>query len=146
MNSRIRYVPVLLAMLACVPAMAAAPSTRTTSKPETAQQLRMATCSEQNKGRKGADYRIAQSACLKGEIAVPFKARTSQQQRMTQCSALNKGRKGADYKTAQSACLKGDAPVGAKTPQQRMAQCAMENKGKKGADYTAAQSACLKKS
>jgi hypothetical protein len=66
----------------------------------------MATCSAQNKGKKGADYKAAQSACLKAQAAAPATAKTTQQQRMAACSAQNKGRKGADYKAAQSACLK----------------------------------------
>lgn len=106
-NPRIRFVPLMLAALACAPAFAAAPAATTSAKPQTAQQQRMSSCSAQNKGKKGADYKTAQSACLKGQSpATASNAKTPQQQRMAQCSAQNKGKKGADYKAAQSACLK----------------------------------------
>jgi hypothetical protein len=106
MNLRIRLVPLLFAALACAPAFAASP-TAATAKPQTAQQQRMSSCSALNKGKKGADYKAAQSSCLKGHsAAAPGKVLTPQQQRMAQCSAQNKGKKGAEYKAAQSACLK----------------------------------------
>lgn len=105
MSIRTRVVPLLLAAIIAVPAFAAP-----TSKAPTAQQQRMAQCSAQNKGKKGADFRASQSACLKGGNAVAgTSARATPQQRMARCSAQNKGRKGADYKAAQSACLKGNA-------------------------------------
>jgi hypothetical protein len=104
MKLRLQFVPVMLAALACAPAFAAAPATASAKAP-TAQQSRMATCSAQNKGKKGADYKAAQSACLKGQASAPVTAKTSQQ-RMAACSAQNKGKKGAEYKAAQSACLK----------------------------------------
>jgi hypothetical protein len=72
----------------------------------TPQQERMKTCSAQNKGKKGDDYKSAQSACLKGETPVAA-APVTQQQKMAMCSKQNKGKKGDDYKNAQSACLKG---------------------------------------
>ena len=149
MNLRNRLAPLLLAAMVCAPAFAAAPAMHpSVAKPQTAQQQRMATCSAQNKGKKGADYMTAQRACLKSEVAASSNVRTAQQQRMANCSAQNKGKKGADYKTAQSSCLKGGtaAPAKVETSQQeRMAQCSALNKGKKGADFKAAQSACLKK-
>jgi len=96
----------MLAALACAPVFAAAPATAPATKAPTAQQSRMATCSAQNKGKKGAEYKAAQSACLKGEAAAPSTAKSTSQQRMAACSAQNKGKKGAEYKAAQSACLK----------------------------------------
>jgi hypothetical protein len=71
----------------------------------TPQQQRMKTCSAQNKGKKGDDYKQAQKACLSGDdtAAAPM----TQQQKMAMCSKQNKGRKGDDYKKAQSACLSG---------------------------------------
>ena len=69
-------------------------------------QSRMATCSAQNKGKKGDDYKKAQSDCLKGVDAVAA-APATQQQKMAMCSKQNKGKKGDDYKKAQSECLKG---------------------------------------
>lgn len=72
----------------------------------TPQQERMKMCSAQNKGKKGDDYKKAQSDCLKGNDA-PAAAPMTQQQKMAMCSKQNKGKKGDDYKAAQSACLKG---------------------------------------
>ena len=89
-------------------AMAAGPLFAATAtpaaKPLSAQQQRMAQCASQNKGKTGADYKAAQSACLSGKAA-PV-ANMTAQQRMAKCAADNKGKKGADYKAAQSACLK----------------------------------------
>jgi hypothetical protein len=68
MKLRLHIVPVLLAALACAPAFAAAPATAPAAakaKAPTAQQSRMTVCSAQNKGKKGAEYKAAQSACLK---------------------------------------------------------------------------------
>ena len=65
MNLRIPFGPLLLAALACAPAFAATPPATTTARPQTAQQQRLLQCSAQTKGRKGADYKSAQSACLK---------------------------------------------------------------------------------
>jgi hypothetical protein len=70
-------------------------------------QSRMATCSAQNKGKKGDDYKKAQSDCLKGVDAPVAAAPMTQQQKMAMCSKQNKGKKGDDYKKAQSDCLKG---------------------------------------
>jgi hypothetical protein len=69
-------------------------------------QSKMATCSKQNKGLKGDEYKKAQSDCLKGETAAAATPMT-QQQKMAMCSKQNKGKKGDDYKKAQSDCLKG---------------------------------------
>ena len=55
----------LLAILGAAPAFAAQ-SAATTAKPMSAQQQRMSTCAAANKGKKGNDYKAAQSACLKG--------------------------------------------------------------------------------
>ena len=71
-------------------------------------QSRMAMCSKQNKGKKGDDYKQAQSDCLKGNDApAAAAAPMTQQQKMAACSKQNKGKKGDDYKKAQSDCLKG---------------------------------------
>jgi hypothetical protein len=96
----------LLAMLGVAPVFATPPAA-TASKPQSAQQQRMATCAAANKGKKGDEYKAAQSACLKADSTAANKARTPQQERMATCSAQNKGKKGNDYKAAQSACLKG---------------------------------------
>ena len=74
------------------------------SKPLTAQQQKMADCSAANKGKKGADYKAAQKACLSGE-APAASAPMTQQQKMASCSKQNKGKKGDDFKAAQKACL-----------------------------------------
>ena len=107
MKLSLKSLPILLATLACAAAFAAPPATSPAQapKPKTAQQQRMATCAAQNKGKTGAEYKNAQSACLKGQ-PVAAAAKTTQQQKMAKCSAQNKGKKGADYKAAQSACLK----------------------------------------
>jgi len=73
----------------------------------TPQQQKMAACSAQNKGKKGDDYKTAQSDCLKNGPTPVAAAPMTPQQRMAMCSAQNKGKKGDDYKQAQSACLKG---------------------------------------
>jgi hypothetical protein len=73
------------------------------SKPLTAQQQKMADCSAANKGKKGAEYKAAQKACLSGEAAAS--APMTQQQKMAACSKQNKGKKGDDFKAAQKACL-----------------------------------------
>lgn len=94
--------------VALILAMAAGPLFAATAapaaKPMSPQQQRMAQCSAQNKGKTGADYKAAQSACLGGKAA-PAASMTAQQ-RMAKCSAENKGKKGAEFKAAQSACLK----------------------------------------
>lgn len=97
----------LLAILGVAPAFAAPPAAAPAGKPMTAQQQRMSTCAAANKGKKGAEYKAAQSACLKADSPAASKAKTPQQERMAKCSAQNKGKKGNDYKAAQSACLKG---------------------------------------
>ncbi len=56
----------------------------------TPQQQRMKTCSAQNKGKKGDDYKQAQSACLSGKDAVAAAPMTPQQ-KMAMCSKQNKG-------------------------------------------------------
>jgi len=75
------------------------------SKPLTAQQQKMADCSAANKGKKGAEYKAAQKACLSGDAAAS--APMTQQQKMAACSKQNKGKKGQEFKDAQKACLAG---------------------------------------
>lgn len=107
MKSRL-FTIAFFGILTVAPAFAAPPAATTLPKPISAQQQRMSTCAAANKGKKGAEYKAAQSACLKGGSAVAAgKTRTPQQDRMAKCSAQNKGKKGNDYKAAQSACLKG---------------------------------------
>jgi len=74
------------------------------SKPLTPQQQKMADCSAANKGKKGAEYKAAQKACLSGDDAAAS-APMTQQQKMAACSKQNKGKKGDDFKAAQKACL-----------------------------------------
>ena len=105
MKSRFFAIP-LLAILGVGSAFATTPAA-TAAKPMSAQQQRMSTCAAANKGKKGAEYKAAQSACLKADSVAAGTARTPQQERMAKCSAQNKGKKGNDYKAAQSACLKG---------------------------------------
>jgi len=77
------------------------------SKPLTAQQQKMASCSAANKGKKGDDYKSAQKACLSGAPAAAAapSAPMTQQQKMAACSKQNKGKTGDDYKSSQKACL-----------------------------------------
>ena len=84
-----------------LPAAASAADTAMSSS-----QSRMATCAKQNKGKKGDDYKKAQSDCLKGTETAAAEPMT-QQQKMASCAKQNKGKKGDDYKKAQSDCLKG---------------------------------------
>lgn len=68
----------------------------------TPQQHKMASCSKENKGKKGAEYKQAMSDCMNRDVAA---APTTQQQKMAACSKANKGKKGDEYKQAMSACL-----------------------------------------
>ena len=86
--------------------IAAAPIAFQTARADDTPQSKMAACSKANKGKKGDDFKNAQSACLKGETTAAA-APMTQQQKMAACSKANKGKKGDDYKNAQSACLKG---------------------------------------
>jgi len=70
-------------------------------------QEKMAACAKANKGKKGADYKKAQSDCLSGKTdAAPAAAPMTQQEKMAACAKTNKGKKGDEYKKAQSDCLK----------------------------------------
>ena len=75
--------------------------------PLSSSQSRMAQCAKENKGRKGDDYRKAQSDCLKGSDTTAAAEPLTPQQKMASCAKQNKGKKGDDYKKAQSDCLKG---------------------------------------
>ena len=96
----------------------AAPATKTL----TPQQQRMADCSHQSKGKKGAEHKAFMSACLKGKstastsaAAAPAakpaasSAKMAQREKMKTCNAeaKTKALKGADRKTFMSSCLKG---------------------------------------
>ncbi len=75
---------------------------------KTAQQEKMAACAKANKGKKGDEYKKAQSDCLSGKAdAAPAAAAApmTQQEKMAACAKANKGKKGDEYKKAQSACL-----------------------------------------
>ena len=103
--SSIRALPAVVA--ACLIALPMTMSTAYAADAAmTPQQQRMATCSAQNKGKKGDEYKKDQSACLKGQTAAAAPMMT-QQEKMAMCSKQNKGKKGDDYKQSQSACLKG---------------------------------------
>ena len=63
------------AMLAFgIASAATTPAASTSAKPMTAQQTKMGTCAHANKGKKGAEYKAAMSACLKGGAAAPMAA------------------------------------------------------------------------
>jgi len=93
------FTAMLLGTALCVAqAQTAAPASAPAAK-ET-QQEKMARCSTENKGKKGDEYKAAQSKCLSAK-------QETQQEKMARCSTENKGKKGDEYKAAQSACLKG---------------------------------------
>ena len=107
-------------------------SATTPSKPMTTSQQRMAECSHQSKGMKGAAHKKFMSECMKGhaaasmagskpmmaghEMAKPMmggkhmmNGKAMQQEKMKDCSAEAKTKKlsGAARKTFMSSCLKG---------------------------------------
>ena len=76
------------------------------------QQQRMAECSHQSAGKKGAEHKEFMSKCLKGEsTAAAPTAKTTQREKMKTCNAeaKTKALKGTDRKSFMSTCLKGDA-------------------------------------
>jgi hypothetical protein len=77
-------------------------SVQAADKKLTPQQQKMATCSKENKGKQGSEYKQAMSDCMKRDVAA---APPTQQQKMAACSKANKGKKGDEYKQAMSACL-----------------------------------------
>ena len=115
---RIRSTMLALALLAAVAAAPAfAASSTATSKPMTAQQQKMATCSTQSKGMKGDAHKQFMSDCLKGKAttastssapALP-NSKMSQQDKMKVCNADANGKKlkGSERKSFMSTCLKG---------------------------------------
>lgn len=72
---------------------------------KTAQQEKMAACSKANKGKKGDEYKKAQSECLSGNGPAAAAEPKTQQEKMSACSKQNKGKKGDDYKKSMSDCL-----------------------------------------
>ncbi|WP_329741071.1 PsiF family protein [Dyella sp. A6] len=90
-----------------------------TGKKLTAQQQRMAECSHQSKGKKGAEHKAFMSACLKGKsmsstahskmAATSSSKKMAQREKMKACNveAKTKSLKGAARKTFMSSCLKG---------------------------------------
>lgn len=84
------------------PALAA-----TQGKTLTPQQQRMADCSKQATGKKGAEHKAFMKSCLKGGAAAP--AKMTQQERMKKCNAdaSKQGLKGDARKSFMSTCLKG---------------------------------------
>ena len=107
-------------------------SAATPGKPMTTSQQRMAECSHQSKGMKGAAHTKFMSDCMKGQTAAPMagskpmmaghemakpmmggthmmNGKAMQQEKMKDCSAAAKTKKlsGAARKTFMSTCLKG---------------------------------------
>ena len=81
-----------------------------TGKTLTPQQQRMAECSHQSKGKKGAEHKAFMSACLKGKSMNSEKGKKmTQRERMKACNVEAKGKslKGAERKSFMSSCLKG---------------------------------------
>ncbi|WP_049622030.1 PsiF family protein [Frateuria defendens] len=78
-------------------------------KPLTAQQQRMADCSKQSAGKKGAEHKAFVSSCLKGEAAAAPAAKQTQQEKMKSCNvdAKTKALTGDARKSFMSNCLKG---------------------------------------
>jgi len=91
-------------------AVTATPPASTQSKPLTAQQQRMQTCSADASTQhlKGAERKSYMKACLSGKPVQP--ALNAQQQRMKDCSAKagEQKLKGAERKKFMSSCLKGE--------------------------------------
>jgi hypothetical protein len=71
---------------------------------QNSQQSKMKTCSTQNTGKKGDDYKSAMKDCL-SSAPVAASAPMTQQQKMTACSKSSKGMKGDEYKSAMKSCL-----------------------------------------
>jgi hypothetical protein len=71
---------------------------------QNSQQSKMKTCSTQNAGKKGDDYKSAMKTCLSSSPAAA-PAPATQQEKMTACSKANKGKKGDDYKSSMKSCL-----------------------------------------
>ncbi|AZG12642.1 MULTISPECIES: PsiF family protein [Cupriavidus] len=82
---------------------ASAPAAEKSGK--TAQQEKMAACAKANKGKKGDEYKKAQSECLSGNGPAAAAEPKTQQDKMSACSKQNKGKKGDEYKKAMSDCL-----------------------------------------
>ncbi|MGO4307479.1 MULTISPECIES: PsiF family protein [unclassified Cupriavidus] len=82
---------------------ASAPAAEKSGK--TAQQEKMSACAKQNKGKKGDEYKKAQSECLSGSGPAAAAEPKTQQEKMAACAKQNKGKKGDEYKKAQSECL-----------------------------------------
>lgn len=102
MSMRLNLLLAGAALVFASAAFAAAPQ----SKPLTSSQQKMADCSHAAKGKTGADYKSAVSACMKGDATAAAPAKMTPQERMSACSKQNAGKKGADYKSAVSACMK----------------------------------------
>ncbi|MEW5833603.1 MAG: PsiF family protein [Pseudomonadota bacterium] len=83
------------------------PVAAATGKQMTAQQQRMADCSKQATGKKGAEHKAFMKSCLKGGAAAPGKM--TQQEKMKKCNAdaSKQGLKGDARKSFMSTCLKG---------------------------------------
>jgi len=77
------------------------------AKDMTPQQAKMKSCSAENKGKKGDEYKAAMKTCLSADapMAAAASAPATQQEKMKSCAGENKGKKGADYKAAMKECL-----------------------------------------
>jgi hypothetical protein len=110
MSLRLSLIAASALALASTAAFAAPQAAGPAMKSLTPQQQRMSDCSKQSAGKKGADYKAAVSACLKGQSAAA-PAKQTQQEKMKSCNteASGKALKGADRKSFMSSCLKGGA-------------------------------------
>lgn len=103
MSMRLSLLAASAALVFASAAFAAAPQ----SKPLSSSQQKMADCSHAAKGKTGAEYKGAVSACMKGDsAAAATPTNLTSQQKMAACSKENAGKKGADYKSGVSACMK----------------------------------------
>ena len=100
-----------------------AAETKPAEKKLTPQQSKMATCSREAKGLKGAEYKKARKECMARDATVgngdagaakaakadqknpPAADKPSPKQKMANCSQQNKGLKGDEYKKAEKECL-----------------------------------------
>lgn len=118
MSTRLSLLVASAALAFATTAAFAAPQSAepTNGKTLSSSQQKMSDCSHSAKGKTGADYKSAVSACMKGDDhasadmkgddhAPAAKPMTSKE-KMAQCSHAAKGKKGDDYKNAVSTCMK----------------------------------------
>lgn len=103
-STRALLIAAALSGFLAAPAFAA---TQEAPKAKTAQQERMATCSKEAAGKKGAEHKAFMKSCLKHESTEHSgKKLSSSQERMKTCNAKATGKKGDERKAFMKSCLK----------------------------------------